>query len=167
MKIVLAQTRLKTADFNYNFKSIKDKINDDCDLIVFPCADIEDMGGKDLILDEDCRKAQIKFYDDTASLQSKPALLIGDILVRNGEVEVSNDGYFEICGKKVFVSDTYIEDVECDLYVLAKNRYFAMNTYKDFVESIEPDCDFIYVNAVGMADENIYAGGSFAKNSKK
>ena len=166
MKIVLAQTRLKTADFNYNFKSIKDKINDDCDLIVFPCADIEDMGGKDLILDEDCRKAQIKFYDDTASLQSKPALLIGDILVRNGEVEVSNDGYFEICGKKVFVSDTYIEDVECDLYVLAKNRYFAMNTYKDFVESIEPDCDFIYVNAVGMADENIYAGGSFAKNSK-
>ncbi len=167
MKIVLAQTRLKTADFNYNFKSIKDKINDDCDLIVFPCADIEDMGGKDLILDEDCRKAQIKFYDDTASLQSKPALLIGDILVRNGEVEVSNDGYFEICGKKVFVSDTYIEDVECDLYVLAKNRYFAMNTYKDFVESIEPDCDFIYVNAVGMADENIYAGGSFVKNSKK
>ena len=88
------------------------------------------------------------------------------ILIRNGEVEVSNDGYFEICGKKVFVSDTCIEDVECDLYVLAKNRYFAMNTYKDFVESIESECDFIYVNAVGMADENIYAGGSFAKNSK-
>ncbi len=166
MKILLAQTKLKIADFNYNFKSIKDKINDDCDLIVFPCADIEDLGGKDLILDEDCRKAQIKFYDDIARLQSKPALLIGDILIRNGEVEVSNDGYFEICGKKVFVSDTCIEDVECDLYVLAKNRYFAMNTYKDFVESIESECDFIYVNAVGMADENIYAGGSFAKNSK-
>ena len=31
MKILLAQTKLKIADFNYNFKSIKDKINDDCD----------------------------------------------------------------------------------------------------------------------------------------
>ncbi len=166
MKILLAQTRLKTGDFDFNFKSIVDKVKEDYSLIVFPCADIEDLGGKDLILDENCRKAQLNFYNALAEKNFKPALLIGNVLVRNGQVEVSEDGYFDIYGKKVFVSDTYIDDIECDLYVLAKNRYFAMNTYKDFVESIEPGCDFIYVNAVGMADENIYAGGSFAKNSK-
>ncbi|MFQ8626901.1 MAG: NAD(+) synthase, partial [Candidatus Gastranaerophilaceae bacterium] len=72
---------------------------------------------------------------------------------------------FDICGEKVYVSDTFLDDVECDLYVLAKNRYFAMNTYKDFVESIDVKSDFVFVSAIGIADENVYAGGSFAKNS--
>lgn len=166
MKILLVQTRLKTADFIFNLKNIVDKVTEDADLIVFPCSDIENLGGKDLILDEDCRNAQIEFYNQIASKNFKPALLIGDILIRNGAVELSQDGYFDICGQKVFVSDTFMEDAACDLYILAHNRYFAMNTYRDFVESIEPKSDFIYVNAVGMADENIYAGGSFAKNCK-
>ena len=51
------------------------------------------------------------------------------------------------------------------MYVLAKNRYFAISTYKDFVESIETNCNLIYINAIGIADENILAGGSFAKNT--
>lgn len=38
-----------------------------------------------------------------------------------------------------------------------------MNTYKDFVDEIHTHTDFIYVNALGIADENVYAGGSFAK----
>lgn len=166
MKILLAQTRFKTGDFNFNLNSIVDNVDDNADLIIFPSADIEAIGGKDLALDADCRKAQIDFYNNIADKNFKPVLLIGDVLVRNGKIELSDNGYYDICGKKVFVSDTFIENVECDLYILAKNRYFAMNTYKDFFESIETKCDFIYVNAIGMADSNIYAGGSFAKNSK-
>ena len=166
MKILLAQTRFKTGDFNFNLNSIVDNVEDNADLIIFPSADIEAIGGKDLALDADCRKAQIDFYNNIADKNFKPVLLIGDVLVRNGKIELSDNGYYDICGKKVFVSDTFIENVECDLYILAKNRYFAMNTYKDFFESIETKCDFIYVNAIGMADSNIYAGGSFAKNSK-
>lgn len=165
MKILLAQTRLKTADFDFNFKNIVDNIKEDADLIIFPCSDIESLGGKDLILDEKCRNAQIDFYNKIAEKNFKPALLIGDVLICNGGIEVSQDGYFDICGKKVFVSDTFINDVECDLYVLAQNRYFAMNTYQDFVESIETKTDFIYINALCMADCDVYAGASFAKNS--
>ena len=166
MKIVLAQTRLKTGDFNFNLKNITDNVRENADLIVFPCSDIENLGGKDLLLDENCRNAQIDFYNQIASKNFKPALLLGDVLIRNGEVELPQDGYFDISGQKVFVSDTFIENVECDLYILAKNRYFAMNTYKDFVGSIETKSNFIYINAICMADSNIYAGASFAKNNK-
>lgn len=166
MNILLAQIKLKTADFDFNKKNIFDKLdNADSDLIIFPQADIDDLGGKDLVLDETCRKKQHEFYQAIADKNYKSNILIGDILIRNGEIEVSDYGFFDICGKKVYVSDTYLEDVDCDLYVLAKNRYFAMNTYKSFVDSIETKCNFIYVNAIGLADENIFAGGSFAKNA--
>ena len=165
MKIAVAQIKLKTADFNFNAQNIINFAqNCDCDLIVFPQADIEDLGGKDLVLDETCRKKQHDFYLSIADKNFKQNILIGDILIRNGEIEVADYGFFDICGNKVYVSDTYIDDVECDLFILAKNRYFAINTYKDFVNSIETKCNFIYVNAIGIADENIFAGGSFAKN---
>ena len=165
MKIAVAQIKLKTADFNFNAQNIINFAqNCDCDLIVFPQADIEDLGGKDLVLDETCRKKQHDFYQSIADKNFKQNILIGDILIRNGEIEVADYGFFDICGNKVYVSDTYIDDVECDLFILAKNRYFAINTYKDFVNSIETKCNLIYVNAIGIADENIFAGGSFAKN---
>jgi len=118
-----------------------------------------------LVLDEKCRTCQYEFYQKIADKNFPVSILIGDILIRNGEIEVSEDGFFDICGEKVYVSDTFLDDVECDLYVLAKNRYFAMNTYKDFVESIDVKSDFVFVSAIGIADENVYAGGSFAKNS--
>lgn len=165
MKITVAQIRLKTADFKFNLDNIVKNINSDCDLIVFPQIDIEELGGKDLVFDENCMSAQAKLYKDIAEKNYKQNIIIGDILIRNGEVEVSDYGIFDICGKKVYVSDTFEEDVECDLYILAKNRYYAMNTYNEFVESIDAHCDFIYVNALGIADENVFAGGSFAKNS--
>ena len=92
-------------------------------------------------------------------------ILIGYILIRNGEIETSQDGYFDICKERVFVSDTFIENIDCDLYILTKNRYYAMNTYKEFVENIETDCNFIYINSIGLSDANVYMGGSFAKNS--
>lgn len=165
MKITVAQIRLKTADFKFNLDNIVKNINSDCDLIVFPQIDIEELGGKDLAFDENCMSAQAKLYKDIAEKNYKQNIIIGDILIRNGEVEVSDYGIFDICGNKVYVSDTFEEDVECDLYILAKNRYYAMNTYNEFVESIDAHCDFIYVNALGIADENVFAGGSFAKNS--
>ena len=166
MKTVLAQIKLKTADFKFNAENIiNNAAKCDCDLIIFPQSDIEDLGGKDLVLDETCRKRQYEFYREIADRNFKQNILIGDILIRNGEIEVSHNGFFDVNGKKVFVSDTYLEDVECDLYVLAKNRYFAKNTYMDFVDSIQTDCNLIYVNAIGIADENIFAGGSFAKNA--
>ncbi len=165
MKITVAQIRLKTADFKFNLDNIVKNIKSDCDLIVFPQIDVEELGGKDLIFDENCMSAQAKLYRDIADKNYKQNIIIGDILIRNGEVEVSDYGIFDICGKKVYVSDTFEEDVECDLYILAKNSYYAMHTYKEFVESISAHCDLIYINALGIADENVFAGGSFAKNS--
>lgn len=165
MKIKLAQIKFKTADFEFNFENIIKNINGSSELIIFPQADIESLGGKDLVLDERCRNCQLEFYQRIADKNFSQNILIGDVLIRNGKVEISEDGFYDICGKSVFVSDTFIEDIECDLYVLAKNRYFAINTYKDFVDSIETSCDFVYVNALGLADANVYAGGSFAKNS--
>lgn len=171
MKITLAQIKLKTGDFEFNFENIVKQIlnqvqNDSCsDLIIFPQTNIEDLGGKDLVLDEKCRTCQSDFYQKIADKNFAQNILIGDVLIRNGEVEISEDGFYDICGKRVFVSDSFIEDIECDLYVLAKNRYFAMNTYKEFVDSIEAYTNFVYVNALGLADMNVYAGASFAKNA--
>lgn len=165
MKISLAQIKLKTADFEFNYKNIIDNVKSNCDLIIFPQADVEETGGKDLVFDKKCIECQHEFYRKIAEKNLPVNILIGDILIRNGEIEVSENGFFDICDKKVYVSDTFLDDVECDLYVLAKNRYFAMNTYKEFVESIEVKTDFVYISAIGIADENVYAGGSFAKNA--
>lgn len=165
MKVTLAQIKLRTGDFEFNFENIIKNINGNSDLIIFPQANIEDLGGKDLILDEKCRNSQSDFYKKIADKNFSQNILVGDVLIKNGEVEISEDGFYDICGQRVFVSDTFIEDIECDLYVLAKNRYFAMNTYADFVDSIETSCNLIYVNALGLADANVYAGASFAKNA--
>lgn len=167
MKTALAQTRFKTADFEFNYKSIADRINEtECDLIVFPEYDLSDTGAKDLVLDEACCKKQDEMYEKIAEHKFDKAVLIGEVLIYNGEILISEDGFFEINDKKVYVSDIYRDDVICDLYVLAKNSYYTMNSYKDFVESINSKNDFIYVNAIGMSDCNIYAGGSFAKNKE-
>ena len=165
MKITVAQIKYKTGDFKFNFDNILKNIKTNCDLIIFPQADIEDLGGKDLVLDEKCRQAQIDFYQKLAEQNFEQNILVGDVLIRNGQVEVSDDGFFDICGEKIFVSDTFIKDIECDLYILTKNRYYAMNTYVDFLNSIETNHNFIYINTIGLADENVYSGGSFAKNS--
>ena len=165
MKIALAQTRFKTADFEFNYNTIVEKIeNTNCDLIVFPEYDLTETGGKDLVLDENCCLKQDEFYARIADKNFNRNILIGEVLIRNGQVEISEDGFFDIDGKKVFVSDSYRNDVVCDLYVLAKNRYYTINSYRDFVDSIDTNNDFIYINAVGMADSDVYAGGSFAKN---
>lgn len=165
MRTALAQTRFKTADFEFNYGQIIEKIeNTDCDLIIFPDYDLEETGGKDLVYDEKCLEAESLMYEKIAAKNYDKAVLIGNILIQNGEISISDDGFFVIYGKNVYVDEIYRDDVICDLYVLAKNKYFVLNSYNDFVESINSRNDFVYVNAVGMADENVYAGGSFAKN---
>lgn len=165
MRTALAQTRFKTADFEFNYGQLIEKIeNTDCDLIIFPDYDLEETGGKDLVYDEKCLEAESLMYEKIAAKNYDKAVLIGNILIQNGEISISDDGFFVIYGKNVYVDEIYRDDVICDLYVLAKNKYFVLNSYNDFVESINSRNDFIYVNAVGLADENVYAGGSFAKN---
>lgn len=166
MKIAVAQIKLKTVDFKFNYENIMKYIanveNASCDLIIFPQADLADLGAKDLAVNETCLQKQAELYETIAEQYPEKAILIGDVLIKNGEVEEVD--FFDIADKKVYVGDCFRDDVMCDLYVLSKNRYFAMNTYRDFVESINAKFDFVYINAIGMADENIFAGGSFAKN---
>lgn len=166
MITAIAQIRFKTADFDFNLKQVDEQvINTNCDLIIFPSLELEETGGKDLVFDDRCCRKQIEFYEKIAAKNYDKAVLIGDILIHNGEIYASDDGFFVIFGKNVYVDEIYRDDVICDLYVLSKNKYFIMDTYRDFIESINSGNDFVYINAVGMADENIYAGGSFAKNS--
>lgn len=165
MQVTISQIRFKTADFRFNLENILKNVNTTSDLQIFPSVEIDDLGGKDLVLDERCRKAQLEFYEEIARQNLPQNILIGDILIRKGKVEVSEDGFFEVEDKKIFVSDTFVEDVECDLYVLSKNRYFAVGTQRDFVDGINTNCDFVYINSLGISDCNVFAGGSFAKNT--
>ena len=163
MKTAIAQIKLKTGDFNFNYENIIKNIeNTDCDLLVFPSASIENLGGKDLIFDKNCFENEAEMFEKIAERNYAKNILIGNILIRNGVAEAVET--FEIEGKKIYVSDEFSDDVICDMYILANNRYFVMNSYNEFVESIQARSDFVYVNALGMADENIFAGGSFAKN---
>ena len=165
MKITLAQIKLRNGDFDYNFDSVRNALQKSSgDIVILPQCDIESIGGKDLILDAEVQQAQCDFYEKIAKTFPCENILLGDIFITNGEVLISKDGYYSILGKKIYVSDTYEEDVECDLYVLAHNRYFAMNTYSDFIDNIQSKSDLVYINALALADESVYAGGSFAKN---
>lgn len=163
MQILLAQTKFKTGDFEYNYEQIAKQIEQNSfDLIIFPEA--EDLGERDLVYDEKYQESLENFYEKIAKNYSDKNILIGQILIKNGEIELSQDGFYIINGENVYVDDVYRDDVVCDLYVLTKNKYFVKDTYKDFVESINTSNNFIYVNVVCMADYNIYAGGCFAKN---
>lgn len=163
MQIILAQTRYKTGDFRFNYEQIKNEIeNNNFDLIIFP--DVEDLGEKDLNYDEKYLADLNNFYEQIASNYPNCNILIGQILIQNGEIYISENGFYEINNNSVYVDEIYRDDVICDLYVLTKNKYYVKNSYKEFVDSINTRNDFIYVNTVGMSDCNIYAGNSFAKN---
>ena len=127
MKVALAQTRFKTADFDFNFNQIIKQVdNTDCDLIVFPQYDLDEIGGKDLSFDEKVQRVQCDFYEKIAEKKYDKAILIGDVLIQNGEINLSDDGFYIVCGKNIYVDDIYRDDVVCDLYILAKNKYYVM-----------------------------------------
>ena len=165
MKIILAQTKYRTADFVYNYNQILSVLERaDADLVILPQVGLEDIGGKDMLFDENCNIAQSDMYEKIAEKNFPFAILIGDVLINKGEVTLSTDGFYQIADKKVFVADFFNSDVECDLYVLAKNHYYTMDGYKDFIESIDNKTDFVFVSSIGIADADVYAGGSFVKN---
>lgn len=165
MKISLAQVKYRTADFKFNYNRIVSVCERcDTDLVIFPQAGLEDIGGRDMLYDEKCNFAQSEMYENLAKKQFPFAILIGDVLIDNGEVSLSADGFYDIKGHKIYTADLFNPEVECDLYVLAKNNYYTINSRKEFVESIENKTDFVYISSVGIADCNVYAGGSFAKN---
>ncbi len=168
MKITVVQSRLKVADFAFNIKTVYEKLQEaTTEIVVFPQYDLGSSGGKDLILDERANNRQSDFYEKIAARVGEKYVFIGDVLIHNGEfIEPDEYGLYDINGKKIYVSDAFEDDVECDLYILAHNRYYAMNTLEDFMASVTAGCDFVFVNGVGMADENIYCGASFAKNSE-
>lgn len=165
MKITVAQIKYRTGDFAFNYNQILSAAEKcDTDLLILPQAGLEDIGGKDMVYDERCNLAQSEMYEKLAGHNFPFAILIGDVLVNNGEVSLSIDGFYEIKGEKVFAADYFNSEIECDLYVLAKNRYYSMNTYKEFVENIDNRTDFVFVSTIGLADADVNAGGSFAKN---
>ena len=67
MKTAIAQIKLKTGDFNFNYENIIKNIeNTDCDLLVFPSASIENLGGKDLIFDKNCFENEAEMFEKIA-----------------------------------------------------------------------------------------------------
>lgn len=167
MKITLVQSRLKVANFDFNVTQILEHLkNIKTEIVIFPEYDLGCSGGKDIILDEKANNLQKAFYDKIAENVKNQYVFVGNVLIHNGDyLETDELGLYNVNGKKIYVSDSFEDDVECDLYILAQNRYYAMNTQKEFIDSIETACNLIFVNSIGMADEKIFMGESFAKNS--
>jgi len=149
MDVKIFQLKLKYADFQYN-EEVLDKYLDFKGLSVFPSLKFS--------------KKSFDYYEKVAQNHPDKTFIFGTILVKDGRIyDVKND-YFEFENKKIYVSEKYSENIKCDLYILVKNNYFTMNGTESLIENITTHSDFILVNSVMMADENIYAGQSFAKN---
>jgi len=165
MNIALGQIKYRTADFKFNFTQIKNAIlnleeqNSNLDLIILPSLNT---GIKDLILDSDCCDEISRIYEKIALIAPERPILLGNILFHNNEF--GKIERFNLCDKEIYVSEEYSDEIICDLFVLCKNSYFSINTYNEFIDSIEAKSKLIYSNAICMADESIYCGGSFAKN---
>ena len=53
MKIILAQTKYRTADFVYNYNQILSVLERaDADLVILPQVGLEDTSGKHMLIDE-------------------------------------------------------------------------------------------------------------------
>lgn len=162
MGIVVAQIKYKPANFDFNYDNIVKFFDNTSELMIYPEVDIV----KSMAFDSKYQKAKADFYNKLCDEFSDNVVLIGTKLIKNGKLYDLNNGYFDLNGKKIFVCDECKDNIDCDLYVLAKKRYYAMNTFQKFVENIAVKSDFIYVNPIMLEDENVYCGQSFAKNSK-
>lgn len=162
MKIKLAQIKYKQADFEYNYNQITKKHDSNVDLMIYP--DVNSTNSMDF--DSNYKKQKEKFFEKLCENFKNNIVLIGDKLIKNGKFYNILNGYFDCKNKKIYVSNEYKDNVKCDLYVLAKNSYYTINSHENFIENIVPQQDFIYVNSIMLSDENVFAGQSFAKNSK-
>ena len=161
MNIAIAQIKYKSADFVFNYENIIKFFDDKYDLIVYPAIDeISSMS-----FDSKYKQATDNFYEKLCQNFKNNIVLIGTKLIKSGKLYDLTNGYFDLNGEKIFVSDEYKDNIDCDLYILSKNRYYAMDTYENFVENIVVKNKFVYVNSIMLRDENVYCGQSFAKNS--
>lgn len=162
MKVTLAQIKYKPADFEYNYKNIVDNFDNSSDLTVYPDFEANNL----LDFDSNYSVKKIEFFEKLCKNFKNDTVLIGTKLIKNGKLHDLLNGYFDCKNEKIYVSNEYKSDVDCDLYVLSKNSYYAIGSHDKFVENIVPNHNFIYVNSIMMSDENIFSGQSFAKNSK-
>lgn len=162
MKIKLAQIRFKPSNFEFNFNNIIDKFDSTADLMIYP--DFEASQAMDF--DSKYQEKKGKFFDKLCKHFDKNTVLIGHNLIKHGKLHNLLNGYFDCNEQKIYVANEYKENINCDIYILAKNSYYAMNSHKNFIENIVTDKNFIYINSIMLADENVFAGQSFAKNSK-
>src|SRR5574344_90883 len=106
MEVSIAQIKLKTGDYAFNLKNILSKVETaETDIVVFPQCDMTELGGKDLCYDEKCNLAQMDFYNEIADKKIEKSIFIGDVLIKNGEIIQSEDGFYDIDGKIVYVAD--------------------------------------------------------------
>lgn len=162
MKISIAQIKYKFSNFDFNYKNITENFDDSADLVIYP--EIETSKAMDF--DSNYQNAKKEFFEKLAKFFSKNTVLIGKKLIKKGRLHDMTDGYFDLNEEKIYVSNEYKENIDCDLYVLAQNRYYAMNTYNNFVENIVTKHNFIYINSIMLDNENVYCGQSFIKNDK-
>ncbi len=149
MNIKVFQIKLKYADFTFN-ETVLDKYLEYNGLSVFPSLKFS--------------KKSFDYYEKVAQKFPDKTFIFGTILVQNGKIFDIKNEYFEYDNKKIYVSEKYSESIKCDLYILVKNNYFTMNGTEALIENITTHSNFILINPIMMADENIYAGQSFAKN---
>ncbi len=149
MDVKVFQLKLKYADFQYN-EDVLDKYMDFDGLSVFPSLKFS--------------KKSFDYYEKITQNYPDKTFIFGTILLKDGKIYDVKNEFFEYENKKVYVSEKYSENVKCDLYILVKNNYYTMGGIESLIENITTHSDFILVNSVMMADENIYAGQSFAKN---
>lgn len=162
MKITIAQIKYKSANFEYNYENIIKNYDKNSGLMIYPSLEICNA----MDFDSNYQNKKKDFYEKLCKYFSENTVLIGDKLIKNGKLHNLLNGYFDLGGQKIYVSDEFKDNIECDLYILAKNRYYAMQSYENLIENIVTTANFVNVNAIMLADENVYAGQSFAKNSK-
>ena len=161
MNFQILQIKYKQNNFEYNYNNIKSQsINNNADLIILP----EFNTDSGMEFDFKYQESKEKFYKDLCEYFSDKNVLIGTKLIQNGELFDIKNKTFNVADKTIYVSDEYKENIECDLYVLAKNRYYAMNTIHDFIENIVCSNTFVHINPIMMDEEKIYAGQSFIKS---
>ena len=162
MNIKLAQIRYRNANFDYNYENIIKNFDTNSDLMVYP--DFE--ANTSMYFDSNYQKQKEEFFSKLCKEFAKNTVLIGKTLIKDGKKYDLTDGFFDCCGKKVYVSKEFKDNVKCDLYILVKNSYYAMKSHKEFIENTVTTTDFIYANSIMLNDEEVYAGQSFAKNAK-
>lgn len=161
MNIAVAQIKYKPANFEFNYTNIIKFFDTSCELMIYPA--IEDISS--MAFDSKYQNDKDVFYKNLCDKFSENVVLIGTKLVKKGKLYDLKNGYFDLNGKKIFVSDEYRDNIDCDLYILAKNRYYTMNAYENFIDNIVVKTDFIYINSIMLEEENVYCGQSFVKNS--